>query len=342
MGKLVMKFHFHKHYVSVLIRDLQEMISGLLGKLQFNRFPHKHNQLQDSVQLAELIGPAKNEPFLGSSDAIAIGILKVPKDVWIPQHAEEAVVILHIIEAGEDAKIGPTEDFMESIQSGKILSFSPTAPKVIKVKKSRMYENCVLSLNIFQAGSKSDLLLIYARSLHLEGRFWYSPTKEDFPKEFEDVMDIDNIHKYYLNFAKNYEQVMMAWGYCMPETTADAIISHGGIQKDSFGTMKVLDLGCGDGLTGKALKNRGFEDITGVDFSAPMIEKSTQRGCYQDLKLVDLLKDLPFEDGVFNLLVSTAVTTYLSEQYSNKLLTMSDWINLNSRSNSFGEMDQSC
>ena len=40
----------------------------------------------------------------------------------------------------------------------------------------------------------------------------------------------------------------------------------------------MLDLGCGDGLIGEGLRKRGYADITGVDFSQPMLDKSSARG----------------------------------------------------------------
>ena len=42
--------------------------------------------------------------------------------------------------------------------------------------------------------------------------------------------------------------------------------------------LRVLDLGCGDGLVGEGLRKRGYTTITGVDFSQPMLDKSADRG----------------------------------------------------------------
>ena len=39
----------------------------------------------------------------------------------------------------------------------------------------------------------------------------------------------------------------------------------------------MLDLGCGDGLLGEGLVKRGYTNITGVDFSQPMLDKSAAR-----------------------------------------------------------------
>ena len=37
-------------------------------------------------------------------------------------------------------------------------------------------------------------------------------------------------------------------------------------------TCRVLDLGCGTGLVGQQLANRGFKNIVGVDISSAMME----------------------------------------------------------------------
>ncbi len=76
-------------------------------------------------------------------------------------------------------------------------------------------------------------------------------------------MEIQNVQDYYNKMATDYEASMFGWGYCMPEAIADALVKHGGLKIEA----KVLDLGCGNGLSGQALYNRGVEDIAGVDFS---------------------------------------------------------------------------
>lgn len=126
-------------------------------------------------------------------------------------------------------------------------------------------------------------------------------------------MEIGDIHEYYLKFAKNYDKVMKAWGYCMPEATVDAILKQCGLDDSKLGSWKILDLGCGDGWTGKALRGKGFQHITGIDFSDTMLEKSKQRGMHQEVKWANLLEPLPFEDNTFDCLISTAVTTYISK-----------------------------
>jgi len=45
--------------------------------------------------------------------------------------------------------------------------------------------------------------------------------------------------------------------------------------------VQVLDLGCGTGLVGQALWDRGFRKIWGVDISPEMIELASFKDVYQ-------------------------------------------------------------
>ena len=50
-------------------------------------------------------------------------------------------------------------------------------------------------------------------------------------------------------------------------------------------------MGCGTGLVGQYLKERGFKTIIGVDASKGMLEKAAVKGSYSDLK--ELFLGLP-------------------------------------------------
>ena len=76
-------------------------------------------------------------------------------------------------------------------------------------------------------------------------------------------MAIENVESYYNKMANDYENSMFGWGYCMPEVIADALLKHGKLAREA----SILDLGCGNGLCGQALLNRGLEDLNGIDFS---------------------------------------------------------------------------
>lgn len=49
-----------------------------------------------------------------------------------------------------------------------------------------------------------------------------------------------------------------------------------------------MDLGCGTGLVGKALYERGFRHITGVDISNEMMDEARELSIYEKFEEVDL------------------------------------------------------
>lgn len=79
---------------------------------------------------------------------------------------------------------------------------------------------------------------------------------------------------------------------------------------------RVLDLGCGTGLSGEALRDCAGH-ITGVDLSERMVETAWDRGVYDDLytgEAVSFLVEFEEEDGErpsWDLIVATDVFPYL-------------------------------
>ncbi|NSC25612.1 methyltransferase domain-containing protein [Streptomyces albus subsp. chlorinus] len=76
---------------------------------------------------------------------------------------------------------------------------------------------------------------------------------------------------------------------------------------------RVLDAGCGSGPLSAALRERGAV-VTGIDISAGMLALAERRlGGDADLYQVDLRDRLPFDDGAFDVVVSSLVLHYLED-----------------------------
>lgn len=86
--------------------------------------------------------------------------------------------------------------------------------------------------------------------------------------------------KLFDNFADNYELVLEKIAYSVPERIKD-------LAGDVKGT--IVDLGCGSGLVGKALKNTENQ-IIGVDLSQNMLNKAAEKGIYAELIKSDILE----------------------------------------------------
>ena len=86
---------------------------------------------------------------------------------------------------------------------------------------------------------------------------------------------------HYNELSKNYEGVYLRAGWHDPLKCAE--LAHETIGDDLAPTAEVIDFGCGTGLVGKYLVERGFKNICGIDGSAGMLEKCREKGCYKDL-----------------------------------------------------------
>jgi predicted TPR repeat methyltransferase len=74
-----------------------------------------------------------------------------------------------------------------------------------------------------------------------------------------------------------------------------------------------LDLGCGTGLMGAALRGR-VDELVGVDLSPAMIAEARETGCYDALQVGDVVDFLATrERGEFDLVVAADVLAYFGD-----------------------------
>jgi predicted TPR repeat methyltransferase len=72
-----------------------------------------------------------------------------------------------------------------------------------------------------------------------------------------------------------------------------------------------LDLGCGTGLTGEAMRSR-VDTIVGVDLSEAILGMADERGCYDDLYLGEAVAFIQgWDEAPFDLITATDVLPYL-------------------------------
>lgn len=87
---------------------------------------------------------------------------------------------------------------------------------------------------------------------------------------------------FYREWAATYEDEMGENGYATPPRCAAALAQ--------FATdlaAPVIDIGCGTGLSGAALRAAGFTTVDGWDPSAEMLERARPKGIYRDLVETD-------------------------------------------------------
>jgi ubiquinone/menaquinone biosynthesis C-methylase UbiE len=72
-------------------------------------------------------------------------------------------------------------------------------------------------------------------------------------------------------------------------------------------TSRILDAGCGTGLIGQLLAERGFQVIEGLDLSAGMLAEASKKNCYSALYQQALGETLEFRDASFDAIISVGV-----------------------------------
>lgn len=120
-------------------------------------------------------------------------------------------------------------------------------------------------------------------------------------------MRIDEIRDIYREFSKTYEKdVKKVMNYTAYFRVPELVMKH--LHKN---TLKILDLGCGTGLSSVLFFKSGHE-VTGIDGSRDMIERA-QKMPYERLLCQNLEKSLRVRDKSFDAAVMVGVMEYLDD-----------------------------
>ena len=109
------------------------------------------------------------------------------------------------------------------------------------------------------------------------------------------VENTDETREFYGEWAASYDAELAENGYATPRRCAEALA-----QFMADKAQPVLDIGCGTGLSGVALKSIGISVIDGTDLSPEMLQQAaTRRGLYRSLIAVEADNPLPFDQGSY-------------------------------------------
>jgi predicted TPR repeat methyltransferase len=97
-------------------------------------------------------------------------------------------------------------------------------------------------------------------------------------------------------------------GYRAPALIADALSAIAPGRRFA----SALDLGCGTGLMGEALRGR-VDRLIGVDLSAAMIAKARERGIYDELIIGDAVAPMRGRPSAFDLVVAADALVYIGD-----------------------------
>lgn len=116
------------------------------------------------------------------------------------------------------------------------------------------------------------------------------------------------LQSYYDDWASEYDADLADMGYQAPEMAARMLA-----EQNLPPTARILDVGCGTGLTGQALESRGFTALTGLDLSKASLKLAKNKKCYEALHPCDINQPLPFADGIFAAAQCIGTLTYVAD-----------------------------
>ena len=130
--------------------------------------------------------------------------------------------------------------------------------------------------------------------------------KKRFLQDAYEERSTDQIEQFYDQWASVYDEELAENDYRQPERCAAALKRH---MEDLSG--RVLDVGCGTGLSGIELARIGCTHIDGCDLSTGMLEKAFETGVYSKLFTADLNKPpLDCPDGEYDAITAVGVFSY--------------------------------
>ena len=111
------------------------------------------------------------------------------------------------------------------------------------------------------------------------------------------------------NYASHFdEHAAQGLAYCVPDELARLLNAH---LAHAVSTVRILDLGCGTGLSAKALMTSDRE-LIGFDLSIKMLRQAQHKGIYHLLVQGDL-SAWPFEAKHVDVIVAADVLVYLGD-----------------------------
>jgi predicted TPR repeat methyltransferase len=124
----------------------------------------------------------------------------------------------------------------------------------------------------------------------------------------QDPSDAGAVADRYDQWAQSYDDDLASWSYQAPTLVAETVVTR----LPEAGS--VLDVGCGTGLVGRALRARGFTGrILGLDLSQSSLDVARESGGYDLLERADLQQRLAVDDDSVGAVVCVGVMTYLPE-----------------------------
>ncbi|MEQ8652266.1 MAG: class I SAM-dependent methyltransferase [Kiloniellales bacterium] len=119
----------------------------------------------------------------------------------------------------------------------------------------------------------------------------------------------EELRRRYDLWAAKYDQdIGRVDDYLAPLATAEVAKQY--LARDA----RILDAGAGTGLSGEALKEAGFQDILGLDFSPGMLAVAEKKGIYRETLVADLSQETALEANAFDAVVTVGTTSQMPSE----------------------------
>ena len=112
----------------------------------------------------------------------------------------------------------------------------------------------------------------------------------------------EELQQLYSDWSDSYDREVTENGYMTPGRCAAALTRY-----VTDPDLPILDIGCGTGLSGLALRGAGFTNLTGTDINVDMLEKARGRKIYNRILHSDMMQPVPNSAGEFAALSAIGV-----------------------------------
>jgi predicted TPR repeat methyltransferase len=116
--------------------------------------------------------------------------------------------------------------------------------------------------------------------------------------------DAAELEAHYADWAQSYDAENAAAGYRNPQLCAAFFARY--VPRDA---RPILDAGCGTGLAGDCLRVLGYQGLTGIDLSRPLLAHADGLGVYDHLLPMVLGEHLDVPDAHFGAVIAAGVFT---------------------------------
>lgn len=127
------------------------------------------------------------------------------------------------------------------------------------------------------------------------------------------LTESNDIIRHYDEWVSTYNRELVGWGYVAPGLAAHRLVKV----VPPWSAALVLDVGCGTGLTGLALRSEGFDNLVGMDISALSLQEAERTGVYERTVEHDFnAAPLPFPAAAFSGALCVGVMSYAADPLS--------------------------